>query len=368
MVHGRWNSGPNPLKGWPLDLSTIRTIGRDLQRPECILAERDGTLWSADARGGVMQIRPDGTQSLVTQLVDGRADPAKSNTGGQPSETLPNGLAFSQAGDILIANMGTDRLEIMSRNGQTRILLDRIDGERIGKVNFVLRDSRGRIWITVSTRADPWSDAICSRTSDGYVILMDERGARIVADNISFTNEVRLDAAEEWLYIAETCGKRISRMRIRPDGSLGDREIYGPTNLGRGLPDGIAFDAYGNLWVAMVFADRLIAITPEGETLELLDQGNAAATDRFEAEFATGRPVSLETMSATGGGVAPWLSSVTFGGSGLRTVYLGSLKATAIPYFTAPVAGLPLVHWVGRARSLLRSEAVFCQVRRPRSH
>ena len=58
---------PNPLRGWQVDRSSIRTIGRDLQRPECILAERDGTLWTADARGGVMRIRPDGSQQLITQ-------------------------------------------------------------------------------------------------------------------------------------------------------------------------------------------------------------------------------------------------------------------------------------------------------------
>ena len=37
----------NPLIGWTVDRSLIRTIGTGLQRPECILAERDGTLWSS---------------------------------------------------------------------------------------------------------------------------------------------------------------------------------------------------------------------------------------------------------------------------------------------------------------------------------
>ena len=35
---------PNPLIGWQFERASVRTIGRDLQRPECILAERDGTL------------------------------------------------------------------------------------------------------------------------------------------------------------------------------------------------------------------------------------------------------------------------------------------------------------------------------------
>jgi len=39
--------------GFQVDRSEIRYVGRDLQRPECILAEPDGTLWAADARGGL---------------------------------------------------------------------------------------------------------------------------------------------------------------------------------------------------------------------------------------------------------------------------------------------------------------------------
>ena len=46
----------NPLVGFQVDPKDIKYIGKDLQRPECILAEPDGTLWSADARGGVMKI------------------------------------------------------------------------------------------------------------------------------------------------------------------------------------------------------------------------------------------------------------------------------------------------------------------------
>ena len=38
-------------------------------------------------------------------------------------------------------------------------------------------------------------------------------------------------------------------------------------------------------------------------------------------------------------------ASVTFGGPDLRTVYVGSLRGTRIPYFRSPVAGLPMVHW-----------------------
>ena len=341
----RSGRGPNPLKGFTVDPAAIRTVGRDLQRPECILAERDGTLWSADARGGVMRIGPDGTQTLVAQTPDPHFDLSASAANSLLSGTLPNGLAFASNGDILISNFGTDRLERMTRTGETSVLLNSLGGAPLGKVNFVLRDSKDRIWVTVSTMINPWSDAIRTALADGSVILIDANGARVVADGFHFTNEIRLDADEQWLYVAETTAKRVTRLRVLSDGSLTDREVFGPSTLGKGLIDGICFDAYGNLWATMIFADRLVAITPDGDLLELLSDGNPGATDTVERAFATGNPVPFEVLMRSGGTICPWLASVTFGGPDLRTAYLGGLRSTNIPAFDSPVAGLPMVHW-----------------------
>jgi len=344
MTFIRAKAPPNPLKGWQVDPAHIRMVGRDLARPECILAERDGSLWTADARGGVVHIRPDGGQRLITASGNASAAAAPNLIEG----TLPNGLAFARNGDILIANFGTDALEVMTRDGACRTLYDSIDGKPLGKVNFVLRDSKDRLWITVSTRINPWPDAIRNHQADGYIALIDDKGIRIVADGFYFTNEIRFDASEEWLYAAETCARRVTRLRVMSDGSLTDREVYGPRSLGPGLLDGIAFDAYGNLWATVIFADRLSAITPEGDVLTLFEDGDRDAVARFDAEFDSGGAVNPGTMEATGGKVAPWMTSVTFGGAGLRTVYLGSLKGTALPCFASPVSGLPMIHWNDR--------------------
>lgn len=341
----------NPLHGFSVDRAQIRTIGQDLQRPECILAEPDGTLWAADARGGVTRIAADGTQRFIGQRADaGFASAAAASSAELEHKyttgTLPNGLAFAANGDLLISNFGTDCLERMTRDGATRVLYDRIDGQPIGKVNFVLRDSRDRIWITVSTRINPWTTAASSRVQDGYIAVVDEHGLRVVADGFFFTNEIRLDAREEWLYIVETTGPHITRMRLH-EGARGvelkSRERFGPSHLG-GFPDGIAFDAFGNLWCTLVMVDQLIALTPQGDKLLLLDDGNPSASRVLLDHMALGC-VTAEDMMQAKGTLAPWMASITFGGPDLRTVYIGSLMGTTIPYFTAPVAGLPMAHW-----------------------
>ncbi|MEZ5813048.1 MAG: SMP-30/gluconolactonase/LRE family protein, partial [Rhizobiaceae bacterium] len=258
--------------------------------------------------------------------------------------TLPNGLAFARNGDILISNFGTDRLEVMKRSGETQVLYDSIDGRPIGKVNFVLRDSRDRIWLTVSTMVTNWMDAARTRVVDGYVALADENGLRIVADGFSFTNEIRLDASEEWLYVVETTAMKITRFRVAGDGSLSGRETYGPESHGAFI-DGIAFDAFGNLWGTHVMTDRIFAITPDGDLRIILDddRGSTAGKALLKA-FGEGG-ATPELMMACGGTVAPWMASVTFGGPDLSTVYIGSLRGTAVPFFASPVAGLPMVHW-----------------------
>ncbi len=336
----------NPLEGFVVRESDVRFIGRDLQRPECILAEPDGTLWSADARGGVMRIAADGTQTLITQQADQRfastSDQARRFTEG----TLPNGLAFAANGDILIANFGTDCLEVMTRDGRTRTLYDSIDGVPMGKANFVLRDSRDRVWVTVSTRIKNWMEAVRRPDlADGYIALVDDRGIRIVADGFKFTNEIKLDAREEFLYIVESTGRRVSRMRVAPDGALSGREIFGPSDLG-GFPDGFAFDAHGNLWCTLIMREHLIALTPEGDVRSLWDLGDPATVATLDRNFFAGT-LTPEQMVAARSKVAPWMASVTFGGPDLHTVYIGTLAGNTIPCFRSPVSGLPLVHWTG---------------------
>jgi gluconolactonase len=321
----------NPLDGFIVDRQAISYVGADLQRPECILAESDGVLWTADLRG-VMRISAGGAQQLLPIGGDGSAVPS-----------APNGMAFDADGSILIANIGANRLERLTRDGQFSVLAEEIEGRPIGKINFVLRDSRGRLWITVSTRREQWIEAISPNVADGYIAMFDRSRWRIVADGFAFTNEARFDAKEEWLYVVETCGPRIVRLRVAEDGSLGKRQTFGPDRHD-GLIDGIAFDDYGNLWGTHVFRDRLFAITPEGELRDLLDDcGDRAAHERLIQAFNKGDTITAEMLTACQGRIAPGMTSIAFGGADNRTVYIGSLDGVRAPCFRSPVAGLALL-------------------------
>ena len=56
------------ISSFTLDVEALGWTAQDLQRPESVVAEPDGTLWASDGRGGVTRIDPDGGQKLLIAL------------------------------------------------------------------------------------------------------------------------------------------------------------------------------------------------------------------------------------------------------------------------------------------------------------
>lgn len=313
-----------------LSLDDVRFVGRDLQRPECVLATRSGALYVSDRRGGITRIAADGGQELYA--------PAD----GTPP-ILPNGFAMLRDGSFAIANLSeTGGVWRLWRDGRLEPLLLEIDGRRLGSVNFVLLDDRERLWICVST-VRVGDHQFRGDIADGFIILKDERGARVVADRIGWTNECRVDAAGRHLYVNETFGRRLTRFRLAPDGVLSNGETV--TEFGEGTyPDGLAIDAEGCFWVVSVVSNRVIRVTPEGRQTVLLEDLDPAHVETCEQAFREGRlgrPLVWDNHARVLGNT----TSIAFAGEDLRTVHLGSLSGPSLATYRSPVAGLKPVHW-----------------------
>ncbi|HEY7458278.1 MAG TPA: SMP-30/gluconolactonase/LRE family protein, partial [Xanthobacteraceae bacterium] len=96
----------NPVLDFGIEKDCLSYAGHDLQRPECILAEPDDVLWIADARGGVVRLDGDGSQTVIAQKISSHFGSAASDASRFLQGTLPNGLAFDRNGDLLVANFG----------------------------------------------------------------------------------------------------------------------------------------------------------------------------------------------------------------------------------------------------------------------
>lgn len=317
-----------PIKEFRLDLSDLTFTGHDLVRPESILALPNGTLWVSDGRGGLTRIDPDGQQHFFGGL------------GGEP-----NGLAMADDGTIYVANIGTGTIQKFHPDGRTEEFLTEVDGVKLSSSNYVFIDSKNRLWMAFSTREAHWWPAAAHPRPDGYIVLLDEKGPRIVRDDIYFTNEIRLDAKEEYLYVAETMMSRIIRFRVQPDGSLTDKEIFGPDGLAvGGAVDGFAFDNDGNVWVTTVLRNGVGIITTDGDYHVVFEEANEPVLATFGEKIAAGTAEPAD-MLASVGKTLQLVTSVTFGGPDLRTVYVGSLGMNRLPTFRSPVPGLPMHHW-----------------------
>lgn len=315
-----------------IPLSTLRFSGGGLKRPECVLATASGALYTADWRGGVAETMSDGSRNLFTaSLPDGR--PLK-----------PNGIALRPDGSFLLADLGDTRGGIfhLQRNGSVTPFLDTVDGVPLPPSNYVVEDGK-RTWLTVSTRHQPRALAYRKDIADGFVAVVDERGARIVADGLCYTNEAVPSPDGRWLYVNETFARRLTRFRIGADGSLSGRETV--ATFGHGTyPDGLTFDAEGGIWITSIVSNRVIRVLPDGSQVLMLEDCDPAHVDWVETAFQSG-DMGRPHLDKASGWVLKNISSLAFGGPGLRIAYLGCLLDDRIAYFDAPVAGHPPYHW-----------------------
>jgi sugar lactone lactonase YvrE len=323
----------SPAGGGPrIALSTVRFTASGLNRPECVLATSSGALYTADWRGGVAQTLPDGSAKLFV------ASPPLSRP------LRPNGIALRPDGSFLLADLGDTQGGIfrLERNGTVTPFLEAVDGIPLPPSNYVVEDGR-RTWLTVSTRHQPRALAYRSDVADGFIAVVDHRGARIVADALCYTNEAVPSPDGRWLYVNETFARRLTRFRIGADGTLSAKETV--TTFGHGTyPDGLSFDAEGGIWITSIVSNRVIRVLADGSQDLMLEDCDPAHVEWVEQAFQSGN-MGRPHLDRTSGRVLKNISSLAFGGPGLRTAYLGCLLDDRIPYFDAPVAGYPPYHW-----------------------
>ena len=305
----------------PIPLTSCRKIGIGLQRPEDVVVSKEGHVWASDQKSARAQILSDGTLRRVGSV------------GG-----APNGINMDRQGRIIIANFESGPVQRLNvETGQAETFCSAVEGHTLTSSNYPILDRHGNIWCANSTFTVPWTDA-CDGRIDGMLfrIRPDGRVERM-AQNIQFANGLALDADESHIYVCQTTGCNVIRYPIRTDGSLGPAEQYGPT-LGTpfpssvdplnfldagdprhlGLTDGCGFDVDGNLWVTLVLANRMVAITPNGEVVTILED--------FDGEIMR-QP-----------------TNVTWGGADLRDLYIGSFTSDYVVQTRSPVAGLPRLH------------------------
>jgi sugar lactone lactonase YvrE len=320
--------------GAGISVESLTFVGSGLSRPECLVTHRSGLIFAADwaGTGGVSIIAPDGSVNRVLARADGRI-------------LRPNGIALEPGGSFLIAHLGADDggLFRLHPDGRVEDVALHIDGAAIPPSNFPLLDSRARIWLTVSTRVSPRADDYRPTARTGFIALIEDGVARIVADGLGYANECTLSADEHHLFVNETFARRLTRFDVGMDGALSNRTTVATFGAGT-FPDGVVLDSEGSAWITSIVSNRVIKVEMNGATSILIEDSDPRHLKDVEDAFLSST-MGRSHLDGVNSKVLRNVSSLAFGGPRLRTAYLGCLLDDRVPFFEAPVAGAVQRHF-----------------------
>jgi sugar lactone lactonase YvrE len=226
------------------------TVGEPrLSHPEGIAVAADGSVYCGGDTGALYRVPPDG--SRLEQLA---------STGGFVLGVALDGHGHLFACDL--AHRAVFRLELAS--GALERFSDGDGTRRMRIPNAVVVDARrGCLYVSDSHDAAQPGPGVWRIDLDG------EATELWYGDPLTFANGMALSLEGDALYVVETWAQRVTRIPIAADGSPG-----APEPVVEGLervPDGIALDAQGRLYVACYEPSRLYRVQGGQATILIED-------------------------------------------------------------------------------------------------
>jgi sugar lactone lactonase YvrE len=177
--------------------------------------------------------------------------------------TWPSGLGWLPDGRMLIVSMTDRKLLRLDPDGlKTHADLDALASFYC---NDMVVDGKGRAYV-----GNFGYDLLSGEPQKpAELILVNPDGsARVAADGFDFPNGTVISPDGKTLVVGESMGHRLTAFNIQSDGSLTNRRPF--ADLGEAVPDGIALDAEGAIWVASPMSKELLRVRDGGAVAERL--------------------------------------------------------------------------------------------------
>ncbi|WP_367106165.1 SMP-30/gluconolactonase/LRE family protein [uncultured Psychrobacter sp.] len=195
-------------------------------------------------------------------------------------ENQPSGLGWLPDGRMLVVSMKDRKVMRLEDNGELVVHAD-IWEHCGGHANDMVVAPNGNAYVG-NFGFDLMGGADHENT--GLVLVRPDGSSQVVAEGLSFPNGMVISANQKTLIVNELFGNRISQFDILDDGTLGKRRDFASfgalgdePNLGlrienaKILPDGLALDSEGAVWIADTLNQRALRIKEGGEILETID-------------------------------------------------------------------------------------------------
>lgn len=189
----------------------------------------------------------------------------------------PSGLGWMPDGSMLVVSMTKRKVLRRSADGRIAVHAD-LGGIATWHCNDMVVDASGRAYVgnfgfdldaELSSRGV--ESVIADHVTAKLACISPAGDASVAAVDMHFPNGSVITPDGSVLIVGETLGGALTAFDIGPDGTLRNRRLWATT--WPRVPDGIALDAGGNIWIANPIAPECALIAPGGAVLEVIDTG-----------------------------------------------------------------------------------------------
>lgn len=226
----------------------------------------------------------------------------------------PSGLGFTPHGELLVVSMLDRRLLKLTGTGLD-VVAD-LSAFALGPANDMVVDRHGRAYIGNFGAAGENGDL-----EPSCLVRVDPDGSvAVAADDLVFPNGAVIAESGDRFIVSETFASRLTEFDIGSDGTLRQRRVWADfTDVdGRAvstarsepgtpvLPDGLALDAEGAVWVADAKGSGALRVRRGGTVLDGIDTGGLSVFavtlgghDRRTLYLCAAPPLQTEDPSQT---------------------------------------------------------------------
>ncbi len=203
--------------------------------------DAEGNLYFSDVtRGGVHCLGPDGSVTIAV-----------------PKRRGVGGIAVHADGGLVMSGRNICHV----RDGETRIVFELPD---VGGFNDLFTDAAGRVYVG-SLRDDPFSVGEDRKPGEAYRIDTDGTATQIYGD-VGLTNGIGFSPDGRRIYHSDSAIQSILVHDIDDNGDVDaqSRQVF--ARVKGGVPDGLAVDTDGGVWVAVYGGSRVERFAPDGSS------------------------------------------------------------------------------------------------------
>ena len=238
--------------------------------------DKAGNLYLTDiVHGRIFRLTPAGDWQAVAE------------TGG-----WPNGIAIDRDGDLWVADYRRGLLRVRPTDGAVEVMLGHRHSESFKGLNDLHFDRQGNLYFTDQGQTglhDPGGRVYRLRPSGQLDLLL---------GNGPSPNGIVLDPTGQILYMAMTRANAVWRAPILGDGSLSKVGAF-RTFFGASGPDGLAVDAEGRLVVAHASLGGAFVLNVRGEVTHFVRSPIGATVTNIAFRPGTSTLVMTESQTGT---------------------------------------------------------------------